>query len=67
MTATHEEHSSATEDEHDELPGGTAKQTEPDVDGASEDEVFSAAEQRINELTDSLLRARRDRECSPSQ
>ncbi|PCH60279.1 MAG: nucleotide exchange factor GrpE [Gammaproteobacteria bacterium] len=64
MTATHDEHSSATEDEHDEMVDDAAKQEElqaeldDDASDVSEGEVFSPAEQRINELTDSLLRAR---------
>ncbi|MBL1432561.1 MAG: nucleotide exchange factor GrpE [Gammaproteobacteria bacterium] len=61
MTSTQEEHGSAAENEQNE---SVLDQDEIEVeqDEASEEDVFNAAEQRINELTDSLLRARAETE-----
>lgn len=68
MTAAQEEHGSAAENEHDEsvesVEEGALEQDDIETDDelTSEEDVFNAAEQRINELTDSLLRARAETE-----
>ncbi len=68
MTAAQEEHGSAAENEHEESADGVEEdavdqdEVDTDDDLASEGDMFNAAEQRINELTDSLLRARAETE-----
>lgn len=68
MTAAQEEHGSAAENEHDESVEGVEEDSleendvETDDELSSEEDVFNAAEQRINELTDSLLRSRAETE-----
>lgn len=71
MTAAHEEQGSATEGEHEErddladneeLEEVLEQMSEAEVDDLSDDDVLNAAEERIKELTDSLLRAKAEAE-----
>ncbi len=64
MTATRQEHGSSEKDEREGTTMDSAERAEVESgeDASSEEDVFSAAEQRINELTDSLLRARAETE-----
>ncbi len=71
MTAAHEEQGSAAEGEHEErddlaeneeLEEVLEQMSEAEVDDLSDDDVLNAAEERIKELTDSLLRAKAEAE-----